>query len=1553
MRPILRLFTLLITLVAFTPYDLHAQTDPRYYDIGTPVLTDIWVDPVNGNDANTGSARAQALRTVAAAWNLIPSGATLSGSGRRIMLTAGNYPESSLPNYLEQRYGTAAFPVIFQSADGRGAAVLQGDLNIFDCRYLYLIDLTIRPAPAGDTLHFEQCNHILMRGLELDGGRWISEGQTTAVAHETLKINQCQYVYIEDCNIHGADDNAVDFVAVQYGHVVGNRIHNANDWAMYAKGGSAYLRIEANEIYDAGTGGFTAGQGTGFEFMTSPWLHYEAYDIKVVNNIIHDTEGAGLGVNGGYNILMAWNTLYRVGRRSHLIEVVHGSRSCDGDTTRCQANQTLGGWGGAGLDGQYLPSRNVYIYNNIIYNPAGYQSQWQHFEIRGPVTPPAGSNVPSPSLVDVNLRIRGNVIWNGPADHSLGLGSSTGCAAGNATCNETQLLADNAINTVEPQLINPAAGNYRPQAGSNILGVTSYLPGNFGWSDAPTPPTAPAGNSNNVIGRDRDNTERTGAGPAGAWLVAAGSLAAPGNLTATVASSSQINLSWTDTNSSEAGYRVFRRLTSGATFVAIADLSPNVTSYQNTGLSAGASYTFAVAAFDNSGQTAQSSNIEASTQSDQTLAPTNVTATAVSATQINLSWTDAATNETGYRIQRRLTSGTVWTTVANLAINAASYQNSGLTAATGYTYRVSAIAPGGAVISGADVAATTFAVTAAPTGVTATAISTGQINLKWNDVATNETGYQVERRLTSATVWGTPSPLAAGVTTFSDTSGLAASTSYTYRVSAIAPGGALVSAAPVSATTSGPTAVPTTVTATAFSSAQINLSWRDAATNETGYRIQRRLTSDTSDTALSIVANLAANVTSYQNTGLTASTGYSYVVSAIAPGGALVSAAEVAATTYAPTEAPTSVVATPFSATRIDLSWTDTATNETGYRIQRRLTSGTVWTTVVNLAINATSYQNSGLTAATGYTYRVSAIAPGGAVISAAEVAATTFAVTAAPTGVTATTISIGQINLKWNDVATNETGYQVERRLTTATVWGAPTPLAAGVTTFSDTSGLAASTSYTYRVSAIAPGGALVSAAPVAARTSGPTAVPNTITATAFSSTQINLRWNDAAINETGYRIERRLTSDTSDTALSTLANLAANITSYQNTGLAPSTGYTYVVSAIAPGGAPVSAAEVAATTYAPTDAPTGVTATPFSATRIDLSWTDLATNETGYRIQRRLTTGTTWTLVTNLGPGVTAFQNSGLTAATAYTYLISAIAPGGALVSAAAVEVTTLPVTAAPTGVTARAFSSSQINLSWTDAATNETGYRINRRLTSGTGWTLVETLPANTTSYQNTGLNASTGYTYQVSAIAPGGTLASAAAVAATTFGPTTIPTGVTATAFSSTQVNLKWTDTATNETGYKIERRLITDTAWDDVVTLPANANAYNNTGLTASTSYTYRVSAVAPGGALASAATVNVTTFAPTAAPTGVAATPFSASRVDLSWTDAATNETGYRIQRRLTSGTVWTLVANLAANVTSYQNTGLTTATGYTYLVSAIAPGGALVSADEVSVVTP
>lgn len=287
--------------------------------------------------------------------------------------------------------------------------------------------------------------------MELSGGTG---------AHETVKINQSQHIYIEGADIHGADDNAIHFVVVQYGHVIDSEIHDAVDWCMYTKGGSVYLTIAGNDVHDCGTGGIVAGQGTGFEFMTAPWLHYEAYGVQIVDNVYHSVDGVGLGVNGGYGILLAHNTLYRTGARSHVAEFVLGRRGRDGTTERCQANHDVGGWGSTGGEEQYIPNRHAWFYDNLILNPDGAGSQWQQFQIGGPVDPPAESGVPSPALADDDLRIIGNVVWNGPADHPLGTGDG-GCPDDHPTCSAAEITADNTINTVQPELADPEAGDYR------------------------------------------------------------------------------------------------------------------------------------------------------------------------------------------------------------------------------------------------------------------------------------------------------------------------------------------------------------------------------------------------------------------------------------------------------------------------------------------------------------------------------------------------------------------------------------------------------------------------------------------------------------------------------------------------------------------------------------------------------------------------------------------------------------------------------------------------------------------------------------------------------------------------------------------------------------------------------------------------------------------------------------------------------------------------------------------------------------------------------------
>jgi Right handed beta helix region len=532
---ILKIINHLAILLCLTSTAFSQSLSPYAYDIGSPTLTDYYIDPVNGSDEANGTSTSTAWKTVQHAWGQIPNSTTLT-TGYRFNLMNGNYGNDELPNYWELKTGTATAPIILTPASGQSTVKFVRDINMANVSYFYLIGLEITPAGGGDAFHCENCNNILVRGCILNGG------SKTNGAHETVKINQSQYIYLENNNILYADDNNIDFVGVQYGHIIGNKIHEAADWCAYVKGGSAYIRIESNEFYNCGTGGFTVGQGSGFQFMTSPWLHYEAYDIKFINNIIHDTEGAAFGANGSYNVLMAHNTAYKVGTRDHLVEVVFGERTCDGETagqanTTCASYNAAGGWGPSSVRTTPEPvgNRNISILNNIIYNPSGTTAP-QHFAIYGPRNTSNDVNMTSPQVSDTNLIIKGNIIWNGSGATPLGIeDTSQGCQPSNTSCNQTQLQSQNSINSTEPQFKDPANSDFRPQSGSNILSATPTDLTSFAGGDKPAS-SIPDGVLSNTFARDLSGTEATGARIVGAYNSPDSSLTPPtidGNVTPT------------------------------------------------------------------------------------------------------------------------------------------------------------------------------------------------------------------------------------------------------------------------------------------------------------------------------------------------------------------------------------------------------------------------------------------------------------------------------------------------------------------------------------------------------------------------------------------------------------------------------------------------------------------------------------------------------------------------------------------------------------------------------------------------------------------------------------------------------------------------------------------------------------------------------------------------------------------------------------------------------------------------------------------------------------
>ncbi len=529
------------------PQATEAPAAEGFYVIGSPVLQELYISP-DGDNGNSGASRGEPLQTIGEAWSRIPGG-TLSGTGYRLNLLPGTYPcEGDCINYFADRTGTYAAPIILQATDGPGTVTLVGGLNLANVGYLYLVDLTLLAgaevgiAFGNNVLHIENGDHILLRRLTLRGPTGCISDACNDM-QEVLKVNQSSAVYVEQSDLAGAYQTVLDFFSVQAGHLLANHIHRSGGRCAYLKGGSAYFRVGRNEFDDCREAGFQAGEGSNLAFMRSPWLHYEAYDIKVTNNVFHDIYGAGLSVTGGYNILLAYNTLYRIGlddetgRPWSLVQLIHGWRGCvpadefggdAGTEARCQQLLNQGGWGTATLGwesgGEWIPNRNVLVLNNIFYNPPGTGTRYVQFVVNGPLAPPPWSqNLPNPSPTDAGLVIRGNIVWNAPIEDAGLVGDNNGsgnigCQAGHPTCNPAQLQAENAINTLRPQLRNPSGGDFRLQVGSSACTAAAAAVQDFGWGDAPQQPPVPAGDLSNAVPRDRDGRFRGASGPPGAYV---------------------------------------------------------------------------------------------------------------------------------------------------------------------------------------------------------------------------------------------------------------------------------------------------------------------------------------------------------------------------------------------------------------------------------------------------------------------------------------------------------------------------------------------------------------------------------------------------------------------------------------------------------------------------------------------------------------------------------------------------------------------------------------------------------------------------------------------------------------------------------------------------------------------------------------------------------------------------------------------------------------------------------------------------------------------------
>ena len=473
------------------------------------------------------------------------------------------------------------------------------------------------------------------------------------------------------------------------------------------------------------------------------------------------------------------------------------------------------------------------------------------------------------------------------------------------------------------------------------------------------------------------------------------------------------------------------------------------------------------------------------------IAPSGLAISSATSTTLTVTWLDNSTSEQGFKIYLVDAVTGNRTIQATTAANATQATVSGLNAGQTYTIQVEAFNVVGASAS-TSFSADTLALPVAPSGVI-TGLSTTVvrgIDVSWVDNSFDETGFTISRSTLATGVFTPIATVAAGVTTLVDSVGIETGTTYFYQVTAVRGADSSTEAQSAVLTT------PLLPTAPVISFGTVNttsavINWSDLSNDETSFQVYRSVSATGLTGYAAVSGLLPANTVSFTDSALASNRLYFYRVD-VSNWAGTVSSVFRSVTTQSATvlAAPGTVSAT--QANRPVLSWTDTSTDETNYRVGRTpytvAANGTVTVgarTVLSSLLAPNTITFTDTTATRDQTYRYDVQALSGATVGPQS---TVFTVAGAlstanrpslvrslvGTGVNAT----ARVALTWTTLTTsNVGGYVIERcagagctnfaKVNGTAVNTLGTVDGRGTRTFTDTT-VARATSYTYRMRAV-----------------------------------------------------------------------------------------------------------------------------------------------------------------------------------------------------------------------------------------------------------------------------------------------------------------------------------------------------------------------------------------------------------------------------------------------------------------------------------------------------
>lgn len=822
------------------------------------------------------------------------------------------------------------------------------------------------------------------------------------------------------------------------------------------------------------------------------------------------------------------------------------------------------------------------------------------------------------------------------------------------------------------------------------------------------------------------------------------------------------------------------------------------------------------------------------------------------------------------------------------------------------------------------------------------------ISLSWGE-STPGTGFHLERTLapvSEESVWTLIETLPSGVFSYQDT-GLNPGSAYCYRIEAYTGGLASRKAVVCGSTTVGaPTLNPVTV----LSATAIDLSWTNLAGN-TGYILERKAGSGN---WAQVGSPLPQDTVIYHDTGLTAGTVYSYRLKVLNSGGAsLPSQVQTAPVLNAPSG---------ITSGKIDLSW-PVVPEATGYLLERSVDS-VLWSPIASPAAADVSYSDTTVASGLLYLYRLKAVTvsepSGGSLAQSARALLTTPTVTATAA------VSTTQISADWTDPNTNETGYTLQySRCDYSNIVGCQNnlenpdywlswvnqALPTDSTTFT-VNGLAANSTYRFRVVATLAGGDSLPSPPVLGSTK--LVPPSNLKATAATESSITLTWSDVN-GESNYNVIQ------DGVVLSgTGLPLGVDVTSFTVSGLAQNTPYCFKVQPFNSFTSADSNQSCVTLSGAAT-----LTSLTVGQTQITVNWTDVS-GESGYEVWRSTAryqhvppespdTGF-WNAYTNLTttplPANTLFYlNTGIAEGMPVKYKIRFKLPD-ATFSPFSNELMAITVPKAPSVNTLTNITSTQIRLNWSDMY-NETACNVQTKTRiSGDcateDWTGIPSVQVvkDASYYVATALSSGTTYCFRLNSENAYGVSPWSPSSTGTTLLPA--PTLNPLAGITQSKIDLSWS-TVTGNTGYAVERS--TDSSnWTQIATVAADSVTYSDTTVAPNQKYYYRITTKNSVNAYSAPSNIQSGTTLFVTAPVLNTPDSVTTSQVRLTW-DAVPDNAGYKVEQS-TNGTEWTQVALPATGSVSYTQTGLSAGTLYHFRIMTMIGSGGFSSPSNVQSVT-